>query len=237
MITTTTNRLAVAAIVLTATLLASQHSFAQGSLDELGETVNQDHLDLVHEHLSIWPPMNQELIETYNENLTQLIALWESESRGSEMSNSDVERLIDEAKKNEDIVKAKIDVAKKAEDEAEKERLELLKKSHEERRKYVERIRDIRKQEKKAAETRLDYLRSQQEVLRTGQQLWNQRGEAVMGERELMLVEKELIDKSIESAKLNDKLAGQVKDLNNKRKQAFEARQEMIEAMQAAGSE
>jgi hypothetical protein len=204
----------------------------ESDLMDAGEFVDQNYLELANNVLSIFPPVPEEGVEAYNKALNDLIAVYESEVRSASSHGDELKDMVEEAKKQEDIVDAKVDVAKKAEDEAEKERLEALKETHKDRREYLERIRKIREQEVKVQEARVDHLKALREGVEKAAQLSSLRSKSDAKVRDLLGVEEEMIKLSKEIAEKNDKLAGEAKKLNNWREDAFKERQKILEDLE-----
>lgn len=211
-------------------LLSASYAQEPSGLMDAGEDVAQDYLELTNPVLSIWPAVNPDRIEAFDANLGKLIAVYESDFRNADANRAELKKLVDEAKKDEDIVKAKINVAKKAEDEAEKTRLEELKKAHESRRKYLDRIRKIREHEVKLDKVRVEYYRAFREGIEKARQLANERGGDQLSHN-LLAIEKELIEQGKKIASLNDKVAGAAKKLNNEREAAYKERAKILDAM------
>jgi hypothetical protein len=225
-----TSSLSPKLILSTALIMVLQTAWAQDSMQvtQSAEEIMRDVLDLNDPVLSVWPDVNTVEIEVFSASVTRLHESYEAERLDADERTREIEAMIAEARRVEDIIKDDIKAAKEADDDVEKDRLEDLKDLYEMRRKYLERMSRLRAEERKLSESRIDYVSQLSDVLGLAKQFIaarqsNDRDELLGTERELIRQSKEL------GGRLNA-VAGHLRKVNTERDRAFEAREDLISA-------
>lgn len=220
----------IAAFFAVLVLSSPTLSFAQneeGVLKEADELM-ANVIDLNDPVLSIWPTVNDVEVESLSAAVLRLTEAYEADRLDADERTRELQAMVSDTETDEETIKDLIKVAKDEDNDDERDRLEDLKDVYELRRKYLERITKVREGERQLAETRIDYVNQLSDVLVLAQQLVNARESGDVDE--MLGTERELIRQSGELGQRLDKVAGNLKRVNNERERAFRDREKLIAA-------
>ena len=226
--TSTTNRIAAAALALT--IILSMDVFGQDSTGTLKQPdqIMEDLLDLNDPMLSIWPNVNTIEIEVLSAGIDRLKGAYEADRLEADERTRKIDAMISEVDRDQEVIKEKNNLAKEAKDDVEKERLKDLKNLYSLRRKYLVRIKKLRDVERQLAETRLDNISQLGDVLKIANELAEAR--ETRDGYDLLGIERELIRQSKQLGVTLNGVATNLKKVNTERDKAFDEREKLISA-------